>query len=458
MKLSRKQVRRHTSKVPELRFEDQRLTSYSGLVVFQLLFDKLNLEGKLTRCFRHLAGSESYGLGKIVLLLVVHLLLGFRHWREMRFYRHDPMVLRLVGLSTLPDVSVLSRTLATADAKSVEKYRQLCRELILVRLGELGLRRVTMDFDGSVLSTGRAAEGTAVGFNRKKKGQRSYYPLFCTIAQTGQVFDFLHRSGNCHDSRDAEQFLRQCVENLRKALPGLIIEVRMDGAFFSDSMVSLLQQLDIEFAISVPFNRFVELKQRIEEQCLWHPLNTRTAYFELQWKPKSWARQFRFLVVRTRQRQRSKEPIQLDLFVPYVEGYEFKVVVTNKTLGARKTVAFHNGRGAQEAIFGEIKSDCQLGYIPARTLHANQIFLLAAILAHNLNRELQMTVCSPQRPTLEKRPPLWSFKRMATTRNALIHTAGRLIRPQGRLTLSLCANPAIRKQLLHYVQQLQQAA
>ncbi len=85
-----------------------------------------------------------------------------------------------MGLSTLPDVSVLSRTLATADAKSVEKYRQLCRELILVRLGAIGLRRLTLDFDGSVLSTGRAAEGTAVGFNRKKKGQRSYYPLFCT--------------------------------------------------------------------------------------------------------------------------------------------------------------------------------------------------------------------------------------------------------------------------------------
>ncbi len=458
MKLSRKQVRRSTHKVPDLRFEDQRLSSYSGLVVFQLLFDKLGLEAKLAQCFRHLSGSESYGLSKVVLLLVVHLLLGFRHWREMRFYRQDPMVLRLVGLSTLPDVSVLSRTLATADAKSVEKYRQLCRELILVRLGAIGLRRLTLDFDGSVLSTGRAAEGTAVGFNRKKKGQRSYYPLFCTIAQTGQVFDFLHRPGNCHDSRNAEQFLRRCVERVRKALPDLIIEVRMDGAFFSDSMVSLLKALDIEFTISVPFNRFAELKQRIENRSRWYRLNAKTDYFELQWKPKSWDRRCRFLVVRTRHQQRSKEPIQLDLFVPYVEGYQCKVVVTNKTLGAGKTVAFHNGRGAQEAIFAEMKTDAQLGYIPARTLHANQIFLLAAILAYNLNRELQMTVQPPQRPTLEKRPPLWNFQRLATIRNTLIHNAGRLIRPQGRLTLSLCPNPGIKEQLLHHIQQLQQAA
>ena len=62
------------------------------------------------------------------------------------------------------------------------------------RLAVEGLSRVTVDFDGSVLSTGRHAEGTAVGFNKKKKGARSYYPLFCTIAQTDQVLDVHHRS------------------------------------------------------------------------------------------------------------------------------------------------------------------------------------------------------------------------------------------------------------------------
>jgi len=62
-------------------------------------------------------------------------------------------------------------------------------------------------------------EGTAVGFNRKKKGARSYYPLFCTIAQTGQVFDVYHRPGNVHDSHEARGFcwivLGCCVRNCR---------------------------------------------------------------------------------------------------------------------------------------------------------------------------------------------------------------------------------------------------
>jgi hypothetical protein len=57
--------------------------------------------------------------------------------------------------------------------------------LVLERLEKEALQTVTLDFDGSVQSTKRHAEGTAVGFNKEKKGARSYYPLFCTVAQTG---------------------------------------------------------------------------------------------------------------------------------------------------------------------------------------------------------------------------------------------------------------------------------
>ena len=43
------------------------------------------------------------------------------------------------------------------------------RDLVLAPLTAMLISRLTMDFDGSVLSTGRFAEGTAVGFNKQKK-------------------------------------------------------------------------------------------------------------------------------------------------------------------------------------------------------------------------------------------------------------------------------------------------
>ena len=47
-----------------------------------------------------------------------------------------------------------------------------------------------------------------------------------------------------------------CIERMREALPGIIIEVRMDGAFFGDDIVSALDWAHIAYTISVPFERF----------------------------------------------------------------------------------------------------------------------------------------------------------------------------------------------------------
>ena len=148
-------------------------------MLFQLLFVRLDLKRRLRACFEN--GEAIYCHAMIVLGLIVHLLLSYRQLHDARYYREDPMVHRLLGLAQLPDVATVSRCLAEARAESIEKVRQLCRELVLEQLVALAPRRLTLDFDGSVIGTGRWAEGTTVGFNSKKKGQRSYYPLFVSV-------------------------------------------------------------------------------------------------------------------------------------------------------------------------------------------------------------------------------------------------------------------------------------
>lgn len=149
---------------------------------------------------------------------------------------------------------------------------------MLTRLRKLRLPRVTLDLDGSVIGTGRFAEGTAVGFNRKKKGQRSYYPLFCTVAKTGQVLDVLHRSGNVHDSHGAKDFMLEAIATVRAALPRGSIEVRMDSAFFSDEIIASLDAQGVDYTVSVPFDRFAELKERVEVRRWWWQIAAGCAY------------------------------------------------------------------------------------------------------------------------------------------------------------------------------------
>ncbi len=447
MKYSKSQVRGKVGVLPVLRFEKQILTSFSGLVIFQKLFACLGLKGRLAACFAHLQGGKSYGLGTLLLQFVVHILVGFRELSDSEAYRDDPLVKRVLGLRRLPNTATLSRMLKDADERSVAKVQRVLTELVLERLYLLHTSCITLDFDGSVQSTSRKAQGTAVGFNKKKKGARSYYPLFCTVGQTGQVLDFLHRSGNVHDSHGAKAFIADCIQMVRHVRPDVRIEVRMDSAFFSDETVTMLDAEGVEFTISVPFERFAALKQKIEGRKRWDPYNDDLWFFETAWKPACWVHRHRFIFVRARAKQQQKGPVQLDLFIPYEYGYEFKVVITNKTTTAKNVVAFHEGRGSQEGVFAELKTHCAMGYVPVRTLAGNQLYLLAGLLAHNLTRELQMRERPPQRRQTENRAALWIFEQLGTLRMRLLCRAGRLTRPRGILTLTMNAGQFIQNRL-----------
>lgn len=459
MKYSRREIYSREHKIPELKFEDQKLTSYSGLIIFQPLFAGLQIKESFRRCFTHLRISEIFGHHIIMMVLVVHLLLGYRKLRDMEYYKDDPLIKRLLGLKRLPDVSTVSRALRSADARSIKNLREFCRNRVIEGVKKAFLFRLTLDFDGSVLTTnGRNVEGTAVGFNKKKKGARSYYPLFCTLAQTGQVFDVYHRPGNVHDSKGARDFIIECVSIIRKELPWVTIEVRMDSAFFSDEIVSMLDEQKIEFSISVPFERFAELKKMIEGRMRWWNIDGTWAYFEGNWRPKKWDKKYRFIFIRQKSKLINKEPIQLDMFIPHEYGYEFKVIVTNKKTTAKKVLMYHNGRASQESVFGELKSQSQMDYIAVRRLCGNQMYMMAAIIAHNLNRELQMAVKPKDRGTTEKRSPLWKFEELSTLRQRLIQRAGRLTEPQGKLTLTMSGNEAVKRDLMFFLEGLKEAA
>ena len=458
MKSSKSQIQAKYHKIPVIRFEDQQLTSFSGLLIFQQLFKRIELKNRLKKCFAHLKVSPIFGRHLVVMLLIIHLLIGFRRLREVDYYRDDPIVLRLMGLRRLPDVSTISRALSQMENDGVENVRQLSRSLVIEGLQREQLPRITLDFDGSVQSTKGHAEGTAVGFNKKKKGARSYYSLFCTVAQTGQFFDLFHRPGNVHDSNGAAPFMLNCFRVAEAALKNTIFESRVDSAFFNQDVFSVFNQNHVKFTASVPFERFPQLKDKIEQRKRWRKIDKEWFYFETQWKPKSWDSPFRFIFTRRKTKKQHKGPLQLHLFEPRDFNYDYKVIVTNKSESAKTVILFHNGRGSQEAIFGDAKNDAALSAIPTKRLAGNQIFTLCAMMAHNLSRELQMLAVESAPRALPKRSAAWSFEKLDTLRHRIIQRAGRFTRPQGELTLTMSANNAVRKDLLHFLDVLQKAA
>ena len=104
--------------------------------------------------------------------------------------------------------------LSDMDAGGAERMRVLVGDLALDRLrklsppaGQGGLRRHGAGHQP-------AGEGTAVGYNPRKKGHRSCWPLFATVAQTGQALDVLHRPGNVADSTGEVVLFREAGRGL----------------------------------------------------------------------------------------------------------------------------------------------------------------------------------------------------------------------------------------------------
>ena len=459
MRSSKAEIVRRVHAIPDVGFDrDRKLTSFAGLVLFQAMFAALDLRARLRACFEHLGRRRDFGHARVLLQLVVHMLMGFRRLRDRDGYADDPLVCRVLGVSRLPDVATISRTLATADAKAVDRVRRLVGELALDRAVTEELPRVTLDFDGSVLDTRRHAEGTAVGYNPRRKGTRSYYPLFCTLSQLGMFVDMLHRAGNVHDSNGALDFVTRCIERVRRRLPRAILEARLDSAFFHQNLLSVLEEHRVQYAVSLPFANYIGLRHLVESRERWVRIDDRWSYFETTWRPKRWRRKRRIILVRQRRVVQRKGPLQLDLFEVVERKFEYKAIVTNKQTHAANVLAFLNGRGCQEAILGEAKEHASLDYIPCRRRVANQLYSLAAMLAHNLGHELQLRASPTRRGQAPSRAPQFELMTLGTLRDRLIRRAGRLTRPHGRLQLCVAASGHARRQFRHHLDHLLHAA
>ncbi|MEW5749006.1 MAG: hypothetical protein AB1793_09535, partial [Candidatus Thermoplasmatota archaeon] len=68
MRVSRREVTSASHCIPEIRFEDQELTSFGGLFLLQALIKEIDLRPRLRAAFRHLSARGAYSASRIALL------------------------------------------------------------------------------------------------------------------------------------------------------------------------------------------------------------------------------------------------------------------------------------------------------------------------------------------------------------------------------------------------------
>lgn len=441
-----------------LRFTGQGLTSFAGLELVRQFLQRMEFSRRLRR---HLQGRDpagDYSSIAMVRLILALLMVGARRLWHVRHVVSDPVIHRFCGLAILPGDRTLSRWLRRGVGKVRAALQALNGELIAEAVGRLKLKRITLDVDGTVVSTGLTVERAFRGYNPHHRKVKSYYPITAYLAQTGHVMRVRNRSGNVHDGKASLPFLHDLFAQVVRFLGRhLRIEMRLDGAFFRPEIVAWLRTR-AEYAIKVPFYPWLGLKLLIQRQRRWARLAADLEGFEAQVEIPTWRRALRIAIYRRRVQHQSPKNFQLDLFDPDDGHWEYSAITTNTPLGLKALWKFMAGRGTHEKVLAQLKNGYAFDVVPTRNFAANSTWQILSVLAHNLITNFQIALAAPPRSSSSKRRSLFLLRSIHTLRYELLGRAGLVRHPEGRAMLTLAPNLPTQKLFETIVASLASAA
>ncbi len=320
----------------------------------------------------------------------------------------------------------------------------LTAEIVADAVRPLHLKRLTVDIDGTVCSTGLKVQGARRGYNPHRRKVPSFYPITAFLAQTGHILRVKNRSGNVHDGKASMDFFRLVVGQIRATLGNVPLEFRLDGAFFRRDILTWLESR-AEYAIKVPFWHWVGLKALVEQRRRWTWVGPDLQAFGAKVWLQPWKRHERVVIYRKKVRHKSPKNYQLDLFDPSNGHWEYSAIATNKTIDMRALWLFMAGRGAHEKALAELKTGLAFDSIPSMNYAANSAWQILVVLAHNLITNFQIATRATRRRRTPKATAIFDLKSIRTLRYELFNRAGILQRPNGRATLTLSKNLPTRR-------------
>ena len=206
MRLKLSRFRRNFNKDLPIEFTEQNLSSFGGLELFSRYLRRVELSRRVGKACRGKGIRSDYGSVRLVLVLVGILLVGARRLEHLQYVCDDPMLLRFCGLRRLPSRPTIVNWLKQFTGERLKGLSELNGVLVHEQIERLGLNRLTVDMDGTVVQAGNQVGWAFRGFNPHRKKNKSYYPLFAHLAQTGQILKSRNRPGNVHDSKGADAF------------------------------------------------------------------------------------------------------------------------------------------------------------------------------------------------------------------------------------------------------------
>jgi Transposase DDE domain group 1 len=441
--------------------DDPGLTAHAGLAVVGDLAGHLDLVGlidgelALERRARPVkTRRRGISAGELLVSLAECQLVGgafFDHLEDLRADGAGAPLRAVADVPSAPTALQVSKRFRRVHCQRVERAMSRAGQRLDRALGRQASEAVTIDLDATQITVyGRGKDGAA----RSRTGQLSYAPHVAFWAQRGRALTAELVGGN--QERLSGAACATIATRAIKLLPAGHgpVDMRIDSAYYAVDLLHRLRKEKSRFTVSLPRSSAMwKTLGQIGEQAWTDALDmTGAQVAETTYTPGGWQHEPLRLIVRRvafraeqiaalrgSRRLRTIHPDQLQMAldgeIDSVYGYSF--ILTDHYHQPTTWVEHHHRHRAQiEERLKDTKTGQALRHLPSGDIHANRVWMTAALLALNITA----WVCDlcPAAGASGHAPKHTPLRRHANTlRRILFNIPARIIRSARRTTLKL---------------------
>lgn len=356
-------------------FTAKNLTGNAGLIHLGRFADKIGLPKIMKKCITIKRGhTADYSIADAILILMMGVIAGARHMNHLAVIRGDSVIRKLFNWEKFPESRTFGRIFKLFNQLHCNELSEAENKARQKVWSKKWFGRVTLDMDSTVIGVTGSQEGAAKGFNPKKKGQKSYHPLLCFIAETRECLHNWFRTGSAYSGNGSAFFMKECFSRLPKRIWKVF--VRADSGFFSGDLIDVLEEKESEYLVKVKMKNLIDLLMKQT----WHktkgkPLIDTAEFF---YKCQGWKRKRRFVAVR------KLVDIETEGVMFPLPQYEFFCYVTNRKDSPLKIHKCYGKRATSENWIEWCKNHMASGSIRTQNFWANSAIFQTSILSYNL--------------------------------------------------------------------------
>ena len=169
MRYKKRSLIARRNKILPIQFVRQDMTTYAGLTLVDHYLKLYQVNIRLKKTLQNYGFKGDYGIGDILFIMLIMILVGAERLQHIEYLQNDPLFRRVVRLTRIPHRTKLSTALKQFTSDSLKVLAELNSELVIEKLNELGLNEITIDLDGTVISTKGNPSWAFKGYNPIKK-------------------------------------------------------------------------------------------------------------------------------------------------------------------------------------------------------------------------------------------------------------------------------------------------